>query len=498
MNPSQHTEVANEAAHLEALQTALHPRSVAVTGASGDPRSMGYRYLLHFQTYGYPGHVYPITPKWPEILGYKTYPSLRNLPEPVDLVIGCLPAVAVPQMMEDAAAAGAQVVHLFTGRFSETGDAEAQNLETQVRDSARRLGLRLIGPNCMGLYHPAQGISFTYDLPFEPGRLGMFLQSGGASAEFVLYAAQRGVRFSKLVSYGNALDINEADLLDYLAQDEATEIIAGYVEGLKDGRRFFEVLREACRKKPVILLKAGRGSAGAQAAASHTASLAGSLKVWQAALAQAGAVEARSLEDMIDLAVAFYFLPPLTGRRVGIVGGGGGRSVLSADEWEEAGFTVPPFPSDIEARVRAMVPELWWGWIRNPVDMSLMPPQAQQANIGGQVLKMMADSDGFDLTVANFSMGGPHPSSQLAEHIGRWTQDVIEAGRAGRRPVVAMLNTGILSPEHFDHQRWRTMAEAMALLAQAGLPVFPSPSQAAGAIQRLTAYYSRKAAQNLA
>jgi acyl-CoA synthetase (NDP forming) len=495
MNPHQRTWALDETAHLEAIQTALHPRCIAVAGASGDPRSMGYRYLLHFQTYGFSGRVYPVTAKWPEILGYKTYPRLRDLPEDVDLVIGCLPAAAVPEMLEDSAAAGARVVHLFTGRFSETGDPAAQNLEKRVQERAWELGLRLIGPNCMGLYHPAQGLSFTYDLPSEPGRLGMFLQSGGASAEFVLYAAQRGVRFSKLISYGNALDINEADLLDYLARDDETELIAGYVEGVQDGRRFFQVLQAACRKKPVILLKAGRGRAGAQAAASHTASLAGSLKVWRAALAQAGAIEARSLEDMIDLAVAFYFLPPITGRRVGIVGGGGGRSVLSADEWEEAGFSVPPFTTAIEERIRAIVPELWWGWIRNPVDMSLMPPQAQEANLGGEVLKMMADSDGFDLAVANFSMGGPHPSSQLAQQVARWSSDVIEAGRTGRNPVVAILNTGTLSPEHFNHPRWRTMAEALSRLTQAGLPVYPCPSQAAGAIHRLTACYARRAAQ---
>jgi acyl-CoA synthetase (NDP forming) len=292
-----------------------------------------------------------------------------------------------------------------------------------------------------------------------------------------------------VVSYGNALDIDEADILEYLADDDETDVIAGYVEGIGDGRRFLDALRRTTPKKPVILLKVGRGNAGVESAASHTASMAGSFAIWESATQQAGAVQAHTLADMADLTVAFYGLPPIRSTRVGILGGGGGQSVLSADEWEMAGFDVAPLPDDIEELIRETLPELWWGWIRNPVDQSLLPMEVVGTDLSPEILRRMARSDSLDLVVANTAVGGPFSKSHLAAYVEQYTQDIIEAGKTGKNPVVAVIDTGASSPKEFDDERWRGLYEARAKLVAAGIPVYASARRAAGSIHRLVKYH---------
>ena len=477
----------------EQLEAAFHPRSIAVAGASGNPFSMGYRYVSHLISYGYQGQIYPVTPNWPEVLGHQAYPSLLDIPGPVDYVISCLSASRVLDLIEHAHRKGVKVIHFFTGRFSETGSEDAARMEQEVLKKTREYGIRLIGPNSMGLFYPREGISFAYEFPKEPGRVGMFMQSGGASIEFIHYAALRGTRFSKVISYGNGLDLNEADLLEYFAQDPETDVIAAYIEGVKDGRRFLRVLSETVAKKPVIILKAGRSGAGAKAAASHTAALAGSMQAWDTAMRQAGAVQASTLEDMIDLVVAFDFLPPVRGTRVGVVGGGGGKSVLSADEWAEAGFDLAPFTEDIEEQVRKTLPELWWGWLRNPVDVSIFPEEAFGSNLAGTILKMMAQSPSFDLVISNVTVGGPFSSADLAAHVTIEVNGVIELSRETTTPLAVVLNTGALGTDSFEDVRWKSIAEQKARLVEAGVPIFTTASQAAQAIYRVYQYHQRKA-----
>lgn len=477
---------------LEKLDIAFHPESIAVVGTSGNPQSLGHSFLEHLVNYGYMGTVYPVTRNWPEILGLKTYPALKDVPGPVDYVICCLPAAHVPQMLKECPDKGVKVVHMFTGRFSETGREDAANLEKEILALAQELDVRLIGPNCMGVYNPRVRVASGYDFPMEAGNVGLFLQSGSASSEVVYYGSRRGLRFSKVISYGNALDINESDILEYLAQDDETDIIASYIEGMEDGRRFLQVLRQAARSKPVITLKAGRGKAGTEMAASHTAAMAGSLKIWEAAMKQAGAVQAQSLEDMVDLIVSFDFLPPILGNRVGIVSGGGGNSVLSADEWEEAGFEVAPLPREIEEMIREEMPKLWWGWVKNPLDVSLLPQEALFGNFSGNMLKMMSQSEGYDLVAANLPIGGPFSKGAFAEYVRKQVENIIQAKKGAANPIVAVFSTGSLRAVDLDDERWRVLTEAMPQLTDAGVPVYSNALQAAGAIMRLIKYYQRR------
>jgi len=473
----------------EQLEAAFHPRSIAVVGASGQPLSFGYSFLRHLVDYGYRGRIYPVTPKWPELMGHKAYPALKDIPATVDYVICCLPASKVVDMLRQCPEKGVRIVHLFTGRFSETGREEAAHLEEDILGLATELGIRLIGPNCMGIYNPGEGIAFGHDFPTEPGRVGMFFQSGGSCSEFIYYASLRGIRFSKVASYGNALDIDEADILEYLCEDSETDVIAGYIEGIKDGRKFIQSLRRTTPKKPVILLKAGRGSAGVASAASHTASMAGSFAIWESATRQAGAVQAQSLADMIDLTVSFCCLPPIRSTRVGILGGGGGQSVLSADEWDVAGFDVVPLPDDVEEVIRQTLPELWWGWIKNPVDQSLLPMEVVDSDLSAEILKRMSRSDNLDLVVANTAVGGPFSKEHLAVYVQKYTEDIIETGKTGTNPVAVVLDTGPLGPNEFDDERWRGLSEARTKLIAAGIPVYASAGRAARSIHRLLKYH---------
>jgi acyl-CoA synthetase (NDP forming) len=299
------------------MEAVFHPRSVAVVGASANPDSPGHDYVRSLLDFGYRGAIYPVNPRTPEILGLRAYPSLRDIPGAVDYVICCIPAEGILDLVEECREKGAKVLQLFTGRFSETGRREGARLEEELGRRARTAGLRVIGPNCMGVYYPAGGLSFRPDLPREPGAVALLSQSGNNAVELVQHAAVRGLRFGKVVSYGNAADLDESDFLAYLAGDRETEVIGAYVEGVRDppqAGRFLAALRAAAAAKPVVVLKAGRTAAGARSAVSHTAALAGSHRVWSGALRQAGAVQVDTTEEAIDMLVAFAFLRP--GRRL--------------------------------------------------------------------------------------------------------------------------------------------------------------------------------------
>ena len=284
------------------LEEILHPRSIAVVGASGSG-GRGGGFVTPLQELGYQGKIYPVNPKYSEIMGMKAYPSVKDIPGPVDYVISSIPASQVLDMIDDCSQKGVKCVHLFTARFSETGRKDAAELEQEILRQARKGGIRLIGPNCMGVYYPAEGLSFFGGMPKESGSVGAACQSGQAVHEIVDLAAQRGVRFSKAISYGNALDFNECDYLDYFAQDPETEIVLMYVEGVRDGRRFFDTLSRTAATKPVIILKGGRGKSGTRVVASHTASLAGSMEIWETLVAQAGAIPVKNFDEMVDVAV---------------------------------------------------------------------------------------------------------------------------------------------------------------------------------------------------
>ncbi len=466
------------------LEEILHPRAIAVVGASAaSGRGSGFVSALLDQ--GYKGDIYPVNPKYPEIMGMKCYPRVKDIPGEVDYVISSIPASQVLSMIEDCAQKGVKAVHLFTARFSETGRKDAAELEQEVLRQAKKGGIRLIGPNCMGVYYPAEGISYSGGMSKESGPVGLLSQSGMAVGQIVGMATQKGIRFSKAISYGNALDFNECDYLEYFTQDPETKMILMYIEGVRDGRRFFRSLRKAAAAKPVIIVKGGRGNSGTRATASHTASLAGSMEVWETVVNQTGAVSAVNLEELVDIAGAFYFLPPVTGRRVGVAGGSGGGSVLAADLCEEAGLDVIPLPDDLREELRNKdVPV--WDWISNPIDSSISWGMFDT----WEVFAMMAKHPSFDLLIVfmNAPYGrGPHRGRtriSVDKHLEQYRLSEIN-----HKPLLAVMGDSRGRDEDDARLVQKVITEMREKLIDAKVPIYSSVERAAVAASKMIDYY---------
>ena len=466
------------------LDALFQPRSIAVAGASPDTAKWGFRYFEALIDQGFSGELYPVNPKAQDVLGHKAYASVADIPGPVDFVISTVPTHAALQLMDDCAVKGVQAVHFFTARFGETGHADRAGLEQDLLRRAREGGVRILGPNSMGVYCPATGISFKH-LPTEAGPVAFISQSGAYAGELVYSSSLRGLRYSKVVSYGNALDIDESELLDYLTDDPETSVIGAYLEGVRDGPRFVEALKRATARKPVVLLKGGASAAGAKAVASHTASLAGSRQVWEALARQTGAVPARSLEELSDLLIAFRFCPPAAGTRVGIVGAGGGRSVESADACERAGLVVEPIPEEIQAAFRSRDPELW-DWIGNPVDGSILAG----AGFGeGEILERMAASPSYDLLIGNIAEFWAMERPGGDDLFDMAVDDFLKASKSIDKPLVLVMGDAV--GEH----AWQSeiLSGARRRIVDAGLACFPTVRRAALALRGLTGYYRHRA-----
>jgi acyl-CoA synthetase (NDP forming) len=366
-------------------------------------------------------------------------------------------------------------------------------LEAQMLKAARKLGIRLIGPNCMGIYYPRGGLANGYNLPKESGNIGAVFQSGGSSTMLIRYGELRGLRFSKVISYGNASDIDESDFLDYLAQDDETDIIAAYFEGVNNGRKFIDSLSNAARSKPVIAIKGGRGSAGSRAVTSHTAAIAGSTSVWETVFKQAGVIPAQDLRELVDLLVAFAFIPPITGYRVGIMSAGGGLSVMSADVCEEAGLKVPPMPDKIREELKIKAPEIW-DWIGNPIDISIMGAvSAGFAEVIRVLPRLMAESPSFDFLIGEYSDDNPFLTEVWKGLAAGQTEMFINLCHEKLKPIVAVVHSEAATTDLPSYDRWKILAEQRARYAAARIPTYSTVAEATRAAKKYIDYCRARA-----
>jgi acyl-CoA synthetase (NDP forming) len=351
------------------LARALNPRSVAVVG---DKRANGYLWLRNMSTFQ--GKVYSVQLDPNEIpgieeLGVPNYPSLLEIPDEIDYVVCAVPRAIAPRIIADCAAKGVGGVSLFTSGFAETGEEEGARLQAEIGRIAREAGLALIGPNCMGVYCPKLGVRQSAEQPAgQAGPVGFISQSGTHAINFGLVGAAQGVRISTSISIGNAEVLDVADYLDYLTADPDTRVIAMYVEGVKDGRRFLDSLRRAAEAKPVVVWKGGVTEAGARATASHTAALAASNAVWNAVVRQAGALQSDTIDDTIDTLKALLFCKPATGGRMGLMAMTGGQSVVITDAFVRAGLEVPLLTPASYEKLAGFF-NIIGGSYRNPLDM---------------------------------------------------------------------------------------------------------------------------------
>lgn len=358
-----------EAADLDFL---FHPTSIAIAGVKDADVlfNPGLMFMTALADFGYKGRIYPLNPKGGKVMGREIYKSLADIPGQVDYVISAVPSRNTPQLVADAAAKGVKAIHFFTSGFGEIENTEGKRLQDEILRIARQGGVRIIGPNCLGLYCPGGGLTFNPDVSKESGPVGMISQSGGNASHAIAEGNSRGIHFSKVISMGNGADLNESDYLEYLAHDPDTKIITAYIEGIKEGGRFLKALRAAAKIKPVIILKVGDSPAGAEAAVSHTTAMAGSSEVWEGLLRQAGAVQVYSIEEMIDMAVAFVYMLPPAGKNTVALGVGGGASVVLADEFSRAGLSLPKFSGETRQKLIGLYSSEAGRIFKNPVDIN--------------------------------------------------------------------------------------------------------------------------------
>ena len=348
----------------------FNPKSAVVIG---DKQALGYSWLNSMSTFK--GPVYSVQIDEREIpnieaMGVQNYKSLMDVPGDIDFVIVSVPRRFAPMVLQQCIDKGVGGATFFTSGFAETAEEEGIALQNQLSEMAREAGFMLVGPNCMGLFIPGCGVRFTtQQYAGEAGPVGFIGQSGTQSMYFSLLGGAHGVKVSKLVSLGNAIVLDVPDYLEYLGQDPDTKMVGMYVEGVKDGRRFFEVLKDVCKRKPVVIWKGGQTADGARAVSSHTASLATENTVWESLVRQAGAISVNSLEEIVDVLKGLLYIAPSTGERMGIMALTGGQSVAAADAFAKQGFTIGPLSESSYEELSGFFTIIGASY-RNPLDIS--------------------------------------------------------------------------------------------------------------------------------
>jgi acyl-CoA synthetase (NDP forming) len=376
------------------LDRLFNPERIAMIGASTNPRKWGFVILLNILKADYSGVVYPVNPKADSILGYRCYASVAAIPESVDLAVITTPAKVVPSLINECGEKNIPFVIVITSDFSETGP-EGAELERKVVVGARKYKIRLVGPNSMGIFSSKTNLHAQMP-PLMPlhGNISMFSQSGNLGVQMLGWGAEEGVGFEKFVSSGNEADLNCVDYLRYFGRDKDTKVILAYLEGIDPGMKLLPVARKVSRQKPIIVFKGGRTDAGSQAAATHTGAMAGQSRIFKSVLRQAGMLEVKTSQALLDCARAFANCPLPKGNRIGIITRGGGWGVITVDACEENGLRIPPLPENIVQKLDKHLPKYWSR--DNPVD--LVATIAHDPYL--DCLEILAEWDGIDAVIA--------------------------------------------------------------------------------------------------
>ncbi|MEX0845595.1 MAG: CoA-binding protein, partial [Balneolaceae bacterium] len=343
------------------------PKGVAVIGASQDSHKLGYGVIRNLIDYRYKGGIYPVNRKAYEILGLTCYESIDVVPDPVDLAIIIVPARAVSGVLKECGEREIKHVIIVTGGFSETGE-DGQMLEEELLEVAKEFGIKMIGPNCIGTIdtHTPVNTTFVVGMP-EPGEIGFISHSGAMVAAIIDWASGSGIGFSRIVSLGNQIDVNETQMIESIAEDPQTKVITSYIEGVSNGKEFLEAARKAAREKPFLVLKGGQGESGAKAVASHTGALAGSSEAYHAAFRYCGIQEADTIEEMFEWARAMAWQPLPEGKRVAVLTNAGGPAILAVDALEREGLEIAQLTDKTKEYLSSRLPKA--ASVSNPVDV---------------------------------------------------------------------------------------------------------------------------------
>jgi acetate---CoA ligase (ADP-forming) len=418
------------------LRWFFKPNSVAVVGASREPSSIGYRILEALVMNRFQGPVYPVNPRAAVVGSMRAYASIAALPEPVDLAIIAVPRDAVLGVVDECAQRGVKAIVVITAGFAEVND-EGKALQQRLLEKVRGYGMRMVGPNCMGLLNTEAGVRLnaSFSPVFPPlGRIAMSSQSGALGLAILAFATERGLGISTFVSVGNKADVSGNDLLQYWEVDDNTRVILLYLESFGNPRRFARIARRVSRAKPIIAVKAGRTLAGRRAAGSHTAALAANDVAVDALFRQTGVIRAETLDEMFDIAAALESQPLPDGRRIAIVTNAGGPGILCTDACEAGGLLVPEFQEKITAELRTFLPAA--AGVSNPVDMIA----SAGAESYRKTIQTVLASPDVDAIIVIYIPVDRNDSESVAQAI---TQGVAQARSVGGggKPVLACLMT---------------------------------------------------------
>ncbi len=445
------------------LDSFFDPQSVAIIGASRDPDKLGHAVLANLLEGGYTGCLYPVNPKAGEILGLDAYPSVLDIPDPVELAVVVIPYGFVPGVLEQCGQKGIPAVVVISAGFREAG-REGLEREMELIEIAQKYQMRLIGPNCLGVIDTCTPLNASFAAGMPPGGPIDFMSQSGALGTAVLDIALAGsIGFSKFVSLGNKADVSEIDLLEAWGDDPSSKVIMVYVEGVTDGQRFIKVAREVTRKKPIVAIKSGVTESGSRAVSSHTGTLAGSEAAYKAAFRQAGIIRAPSMEALFDYALAFAYQPLLDADRIGIVTNAGGPGILATDALERNGLRIPRLSGGVAQALSDYLPGA--ASVANPVDVlgDALADRYERA------IKLLTNDPQFDVVLVILTPQAMTEIDETARAIG-------SAARSADKPILACF---------MGEDRVRSGIE---ILREYGVPNYPFPERAAGAFAAMSGY----------
>lgn len=452
----------------EIMRKMFSPKSLALIGASREPGKLGHITLKNLIDGGFKGKIFPINPEAPDVLGLKAYPSVKNVPDEIDLAVVTVPAILVPKVIRECGEKGIKAAIIISAGFRETG-AQGEALEQETLAAAREGGTRILGPNCLGIVDASEHIDATISRVIDPkalrtGNIAFVSQSGAFGASLYSWAQGRGIGFDKLVSFGNMSDIDESDVFEYLASDAKTRVIVMYMEGVKDGRKFMKTARQVTAVKPIVIMKIGRSSRGSQAAKSHTGALTGSNAIYDAAFKQSGVIKANNTTQMFDFAKAFATQPLPKGNRIVVVTNAGGPGVAATDTCEQEGLELAEIGDDIRRSIRALIPS--FASALNPVDTT---PQVSPT-ISGEILRILLNQKSVDGAISIIVGSKPR----------KYAEEVVKA----HSTVAKTSGKPLLLSWTAD----KSAEDLVTGLEESGVPVYETPERAVESMGALRKY----------
>ncbi len=462
------------------LHELFYPKSIAVVGASPKTGGTHISYFHVLRAAGYKGQIYPVNPRYKEIGGLKSYPSLDDIPSDVDLAIVLLASKHALDIVKSAVKKRIKYLHFYTSGFSELGDAD---LETAVVSIAKSGNTRIIGPNCIGVHCTESGVTFFENVrQTGKGEVAFLGQSGGITHNFISMSQSRRLKVNKVVSYGNQADLAVAEFFEYFGEDEAIKVIAAYIEDIKDGHRFIESLKSITPHKPVIILKGGTSKQGAKVAASHTGAMSTRRHIWDALMKQFNCIQVDGFEQILDVAMIATTARTRLGSKVGFLGSGGGTSVLITDLAVRAGLSLPELHLKTQKIVGEKIGSVNTS-TTNPVDLGQF---GFDFNIMAHTMRAMEQDDRIDIIIPYFSID--FIASFQSDQIESGPKIIVDTVGKMKKPVIPILSRFREDSMEIEQSRIRIYAQ----FRQAGLPVFYTIEDAIYAVSAILNWQQKK------